>query len=113
MDGFPRGAAAAHCAGVQNDHGTDGGHERRDHNETTPRKHGLNDTRPGKGALASLPMFRVFMYSIGTLLLLGCGKAAPSPPLFRLLSPRQTGVTFANTITTSDSFNIQNDVYIY
>jgi hypothetical protein len=34
-------------------------------------------------------------------------------PLFRLLTPEQTGVTFANTITTSDSLNIQTDVYIY
>ncbi len=47
------------------------------------------------------------------LLLLGCGKAAPSAPLFKLLSPRQTGVRFANTITTNDSVNVQNDVYIY
>jgi len=47
------------------------------------------------------------------LLLLGCGKGAPSPPLFTLLSPRHTGVTFANTITTSDSMNVQNHVYIY
>ncbi len=39
------------------------------------------------------------------------GEAAA--PVFRLLSPRQTGITFANTITTSDSFNIQSNVYIY
>ncbi|MDQ3996261.1 MAG: VCBS repeat-containing protein, partial [Gemmatimonadota bacterium] len=34
-------------------------------------------------------------------------------PLFRLLSPEQTGVTFANTITTNDSVNVQTDVYVY
>ncbi|MFN2567300.1 MAG: VCBS repeat-containing protein [Gemmatimonadaceae bacterium] len=34
-------------------------------------------------------------------------------PLFRLLSPSQTGVTFANTITTDDSVNVQTDVYVY
>ena len=34
-------------------------------------------------------------------------------PLFKLLSPEQTGITFANTITTSDSLNVQTDVYIY
>src|SRR5437899_1985969 len=44
-------------------------------------------------------------------LLAGCGRQAA--PLFKLLSPRHTGVTFANTITTNDSFNVQNDVYIY
>jgi hypothetical protein len=34
-------------------------------------------------------------------------------PIFKLLSPEQTGVTFANTITTNDSVNVQTDVYIY
>ena len=33
--------------------------------------------------------------------------------VFTLLSAGQTGVTFANTITTSDSLNVQTDVYIY
>ena len=46
------------------------------------------------------------------LLLLACGRES-APPLFQLLSSGQTGITFANTITTSDSFNIQNNVYIY
>src|SRR6266581_1992986 len=45
--------------------------------------------------------------SIGTLvplvgILAGCGRQAA--PLFKLLSPRHTGVTFANTITTNDTF---------
>ena len=34
-------------------------------------------------------------------------------PLFKLLGADQTGVTFANTITTTDSLNVQSDVYIY
>ncbi len=34
-------------------------------------------------------------------------------PLFELLSAERTGVTFANTITTTDSLNVQTDVYIY
>ncbi len=34
-------------------------------------------------------------------------------PVFKLLSAEQTGVTFANTITTSDSLNVQTDVYVY
>ena len=33
--------------------------------------------------------------------------------LFELLPPEETGVTFANTITTSDSVNVQTDVYVY
>src|SRR5882762_8056241 len=34
-------------------------------------------------------------------------------PLFKLLTPGQTGVSFANTITTTDSENVQTDVYVY
>src|SRR5207247_10682066 len=54
----------------------------------------------------------------GTLLpivaLLSCGRrSAGAPPLFRLLSQAQTGVTFANTIATTDSVNVQTDVYLY
>jgi len=33
--------------------------------------------------------------------------------VFRLLDAKDTGITFANTITTSDSLNVQTDVYIY
>lgn len=40
----------------------------------------------------------------------GCGGDAA---VLKLLSPRHTGVTFANPITTNDSINVQNDVYIY
>ncbi len=46
------------------------------------------------------------------VLLSGCHEPA-SAPLFELLTPGQTGVTFSNPITTNDSINIQNDVYIY
>ena len=42
--------------------------------------------------------------------LTGCGQGHP---VFKLLTPDQTGVTFANTITTNDSVNIQTDVYVY
>jgi len=56
-------------------------------------------------------MFRPTLCAIGSVMLLGCGRK--SEPLFTLLSSRHTGVTFANTITTSDTFNIQNNVYIY
>src|SRR5213594_1034445 len=56
-------------------------------------------------------MFRVSLATIGTVLLLGCNGGRE--PLFTLLSPRQTRITFENTITTNDSFNVQNDVYIY
>src|SRR6266498_4427596 len=50
---------------------------------------------------------------IALLLSAGCAGEKSGPPLFKLLSPEQTGVTFANTITTDDSLNVQNDVYVY
>src|SRR5256886_1107090 len=43
----------------------------------------------------------------------GCRQQQKTPPLFRLLTPDQTGVRFANTITTTDSENVQTDVYVY
>jgi hypothetical protein len=46
-------------------------------------------------------------------LLAGCTAGKTDRPLFKLLSPDQTGVTFANTITTNDSLNVQTDVYVY
>ena len=43
----------------------------------------------------------------------GCTRERAERPLFRLLSPSESGVTFANTITTDDSVNVQTDVYVY
>src|SRR5438093_1144924 len=50
---------------------------------------------------------------VSLVLLAGCGQQQKTPPLFRLLTPDQTGVRFANTITTTDSENVQTDVYVY
>src|SRR5216117_85195 len=47
------------------------------------------------------------------LLLDGCRAEGAHRPLFKLLASSQTAVTFANTITTNDSVNVQNDFYIY
>src|SRR5216110_2401650 len=45
---------------------------------------------------------------------MSCGRpSAGDRPLFRLLSPAQTGITFANAITTTDSVNVQTNVYLY
>jgi hypothetical protein len=33
--------------------------------------------------------------------------------MFKLLSARQTGISFANTIATNDTLNLQNDYFIY
>src|SRR6266496_2052083 len=49
-----------------------------------------------------------------TILLAGCRPGEQrGAPLFKLLAPRQTGVTFANTITVSDSVNVLTNPYVY
>ena len=55
---------------------------------------------------------RVLAVLIPFLLVAGC-KGKSDRPVFKLLSPEQTGITFANTITTDDSLNVQSDVYVY
>src|SRR5213079_1448988 len=50
---------------------------------------------------------------VSLVLFAGCGQQQKTPPLFRLLTPDQTGVRFANTISTTDSENVQTDPYVY
>ena len=54
---------------------------------------------------------RLFVLLPAVLSLAGCESHGPR--LFELLSPGRTGVTFANTITVSDSENLQADYFIY
>ena len=59
------------------------------------------------------PMYRSALAALlGVVLLSGCGDRGGSSR-FELLSARQTGITFANTIATSDSLNELTDVYVY
>ncbi|HEX6627026.1 MAG TPA: VCBS repeat-containing protein [Gemmatimonadaceae bacterium] len=53
---------------------------------------------------------RVFVV---TLLLCSACSRRSEPAVFKLLTPRETGIDFANTINATDSFNVQTDVYIY
>src|ERR1700693_5945741 len=55
---------------------------------------------------------RALAVLIPFLLVAGC-RGKGDRQVFKLLSPEQTGVTFANTITTDDSLNVQTDVYVY
>src|SRR5215510_3726074 len=48
-----------------------------------------------------------------TFLWFAACTASSDRPVFKLLTPDQTGVTFANTITTDDSLNVLSDVYVY
>ena len=43
----------------------------------------------------------------------GCGGAEPGPPLFRLLTPDESGITFANTITPTESHTFERDFFLY
>jgi len=52
----------------------------------------------------------LFAFCIALLSSAGCKR---DRPLFKLLSADQTGIKFANTITTNDSVNVQTDVYVY
>ena len=61
-------------------------------------------------------MPRARFLAVSILLLLwvgGCKPPRRERPLFKLLGPGRTGVTFANAIRTDDSINVQNDVYVY
>src|SRR3989441_1095057 len=49
---------------------------------------------------------------VALLPLSACGHEM-HPPLFKRLTPGHTGVTFANTITTNASVNVQSDPYLY
>lgn len=55
---------------------------------------------------------RVFVFGI---FLFSCGKekSAETPPLFSLLSPAQTGITFQNQLTSSPEINILEYLYFY
>ncbi len=50
---------------------------------------------------------------IAFVLLSFCGLSQPKSTLFKLLSPAQTGITFDNQLTESDSLNILNQANIY
>lgn len=47
------------------------------------------------------------------LITAACGDGRDARALFELLPPERTGITFANTITTSERWNVETDVYIY
>ena len=50
---------------------------------------------------------------LAALFSLAACRGKSERPVFKLLSPEETGVTFANTITSNDTLNVQTDVYIY
>ena len=55
---------------------------------------------------------KAFSVALAALLVVSCQGSRESR-VFRLLTARETGITFANKITTTDSLNVQSDVYVY
>ena len=51
--------------------------------------------------------------AIAWLLLIGACHRPSEPPVFTLLTPGETGISFANTVVVGDSVNVQTDVYVY
>lgn len=59
-------------------------------------------------------MNRIISLLLLTGFLYACGRGTPAEkPLFTLLSPTETGVTFTNTLTDTDELNILNYIYFY
>jgi hypothetical protein len=56
---------------------------------------------------------RNLLLAAGVLALAGCGSGSKPQPLFELLSPRSTGVDFANELPEKPDFNILNYLYYY
>jgi hypothetical protein len=63
--------------------------------------------------LARIPCARVLGALISLHTLASCTGGEGGRPLFKLLSANETGITFANTITTSNELNEQTDPYVY
>src|SRR5439155_23963686 len=92
VDARPPARHTSRGATIEHHNRGDGAHEREDHHQTT---HGVNDIRPGTGALASLPMSRVSFCAIGILLLLACRKQEQNPAdAGAILTARTLGLAY-------------------
>src|SRR5436190_1431137 len=83
---------------------------------TSPRSPRLpSDARPVNDPtltrFARMPYSGRFALLLPLLALSGCRSG--ERPVFEQLAADRTGIAFANTITTSDSLNVQTDPYIY
>jgi hypothetical protein len=56
---------------------------------------------------------RPVLLVVSLLSVAACGRGADVQPVFQLLGPERTGITFANTITTDDSMNVQFESFVY
>src|SRR6266511_2546082 len=103
VDARPPVRHTARGATIEHHHRGDGAHEREDHHQTT---HGVNDIRPGEGALASLPMSRVSFCAIGIILLLGCHQQQQSPAdAGAILTARTLGLAYVEDNRLEEASN--------
>jgi hypothetical protein len=61
----------------------------------------------------NIPDRDLLLFLASVLGLVSCNHQEDATPLFELLTPEQTGVTFTNSITTNDSVNVQTDALVY
>ncbi|MFN2571766.1 MAG: hypothetical protein ABR537_09175, partial [Gemmatimonadales bacterium] len=59
--------------------------------------------------MQKLPLF-LFATALG---ITSCDRSRSGPPLFESVSPRASGVTFANTLPADTAFNIVTYLYYY
>ncbi|MEJ2240327.1 MAG: CRTAC1 family protein, partial [Gemmatimonadales bacterium] len=63
--------------------------------------------------IMNIPDRDLLLFLASVLGLVSCNHQEDATPLFELLTPEQTGVTFTNSITTNDSVNVQTDALVY
>ncbi len=59
------------------------------------------------------PLRRYLPFLLATALIPSCRATPPAPPIFELLAPETTGITFANTLLEDSAVNIVNYLYYY
>src|SRR6266508_5338795 len=59
------------------------------------------------------PLRRYLPFLLATALIPSCRATPPAPPIFELLAPETTGITFANTLPEDSAVNIVNYLYYY
>ena len=59
------------------------------------------------------PLRRYLPFLLATAVIPSCRATPPAPPIFELLAPETSGITFANTLPEDSAVNIVNYLYYY
>src|ERR1700687_4399444 len=106
-----RDGSGKHCQASAEVHRTNIG--TRERSNLALREQNAREVKATMIGLARMKRSRVFVLLIALISFGACTIGKKEAPLFKLLSADETGVSFANTITTSDSLNVQTDAYVY